>query len=200
MTLSADTASWPGDTPFHYEISWSMEESGSVNVGKIETSTHIGTHIDAPYHYDAGGKKVEELSLERYVSRAIVIDCSNKEKIEVEDILPSLKTPAVQTVLLKTDYWRDRNTFPESIPTMDEKVPKELKKKGIKLIGVDLPSVDSIDSKDLPIHRTLLENDIWILEGIVLKDIAEGEYELIALPLKLKDADGSPVRAILREI
>lgn len=199
MTLSNQTASWPGDTPFHYEVTWTKEESGSVNVGKIETSTHIGTHIDAPFHFDDGGKRVDELEIDRYVSKAVVVDCTNKKLINRDDILPFLKE-GIKTVLIKTNHWLKKDQFPESIPILSPDVPEMLSKKGISLIGVDLPSVDHIDSKELTIHHALFNEDIWILEGIVLEHVQPGIYELIALPLKLLGADGSPVRAILRAI
>lgn len=198
MSLSNRTAPWPGDTPFHYEVSWTKEESGSVNVGKIESSTHIGTHIDAPFHFDNEGKKVDELSLERYISKAVVVECSDKSTIQEEDVIPFLQK-GVTSVLFKTSYWKNREQFPESIPTMDKGLPGMLAESGILLIGVDLPSVDAIDSKDLDLHHELLQNDIWILEGIVLDHVAPGLYELISLPLKLEGADGSPVRAVLRK-
>ena len=200
MKLSEKTASWPGDTPFHYEVAWSKEESGSVNVGKIETSTHIGTHIDAPFHFTDDGKKVNELQLERYVSKAVVIDCSNKDQISAEDIMSYLNYEGVTTVLFKTLHWKDRTKFPDTIPTMNEELPLQLAKKGISLIGVDLPSVDQIDSKELTIHHLLSKHDIWILEGIVVDHVRPGFYELIALPLSIEGADGSPVRAVLRSI
>ncbi|TDL35420.1 arylformamidase [Jeotgalibacillus sp. S-D1] len=198
MPLSNQTPAWPGDTPFHYEVSWTKEESGSVNVGKVETSTHVGTHIDAPFHFDNDGKKVDELSLDRYISKAVVVDCLNKSKIQASDVIPFLHE-GVTSVLFKTTYWKDRQEFPKSIPTMDRELPKILADKGILLIGVDLPSVDPINSKELDIHHELLEHDILILEGIVLDHVDTGLYELISLPLKLEGADGSPVRAVLKK-
>ncbi|KIL46839.1 arylformamidase [Jeotgalibacillus campisalis] len=200
MELSEAAAVWPGDTLFQYEVSWDIEESGSVNVGKIESSTHMGTHIDAPFHFDQAGQKVNELSLDRYISKTAVVDCRGKDKISAVDILPFVTDQEITSVLIKTDYWGDRTVFPETIPTMTEDVPGKLAEKNINLIGVDLPSVDSIDSKELKNHLELHRHDIWILEGIDLKDVSGGVYELIALPLKIVGADGSPVRAVLREI
>ncbi|MGD7045175.1 arylformamidase [Jeotgalibacillus proteolyticus] len=200
MELSQESAVWPGDTLFQYEVVWDIEESGSVNVGKIESSTHMGTHIDAPFHYDQNGKKVDELSLERYISKALVVDCRGKERISADDILPFITDSSIRSVLIKTNYWKDRNHFPETIPVMQEDVPGKLAEKNINLIGVDLPSVDTIDSKELKNHLELHRHDIWILEGIDLKEVSEGVYELIALPLKIAGADGSPVRAVLREV
>ncbi|MDZ5713104.1 arylformamidase [Jeotgalibacillus haloalkalitolerans] len=195
MMLSSETPNWPGDTPFHYEVAWPMEESGSVNVGKIETSTHMGTHIDAPFHYDENGKTTDELDLNRYFAKAEVIDCTGIDEITREHI--ELKGHGITAVLFKTTAWRNRNEFPESIPVMNEAVPAYLKSRGINLIGVDLPSVDHLDSKPLPIHHALHQQDINILEGIVLDEVESGSYQLIAMPLKIKDGDGSPVRAVL---
>ncbi|WP_404408518.1 arylformamidase [Jeotgalibacillus malaysiensis] len=195
MSLSSGTPNWPGDTPFHYEVAWPMEESGSVNVGKIEASTHIGTHIDAPFHYDNKGKKTDELELNRYFSKAVVVDCTGLSEITSEHI--QFDEKGVTAVLFKTAAWTNRDEFPEKIPVLNESVPAYLKGKGINLIGVDLPSVDHLESKTLPVHRALYEQDINILEGIVLDEVEEGHYQLIALPLKIKGGDGSPVRAVL---
>ncbi|TFD97733.1 arylformamidase [Jeotgalibacillus salarius] len=195
MPLNAQTPNWPGDTPFHYEVSWPMEESESVNVGKIEASTHIGTHIDAPFHYDQLGKKTHELELKRYIAQAAVIDCTGINEIKIEHV--HVASEGVTAVLFKTSSWKDRSFFPKDIPVMNAEVPAYLKDKGINLIGVDLPSVDHLESKTLPIHHALHHQDINILEGAVLDDVQEGVYQLIALPLNIEGGDGSPVRAVL---
>ena len=103
-------------------------------------------------------------------------------------------------LLLRTDGWLDHSSFPESIPVLSESVPAYLKQQGVILVGLDVPSVDQIDSKDLPIHHALGSFGIAILESVELRRVDPGVYELIALPLKLEGADGSPVRAILREV
>ncbi|MBM7580838.1 arylformamidase [Jeotgalibacillus terrae] len=195
MTLSKETPNWPGDTPFHYEIAWPMAESGSVNVGKIEASTHIGTHIDAPFHYDDAGQKTDELDLNRYFAKAAVIDCTGLSEIKKDHI--NFKGEAVTAVLFKTCAWQNRQVFPESIPVLGTEVPAYLKEQGINLIGVDLPSVDHLESKELPVHHALYAQHINILEGIVLDEVEAGMYQLIAMPLKIKGGDGSPVRAVL---
>ncbi|TFD97686.1 arylformamidase [Jeotgalibacillus sp. R-1-5s-1] len=199
MSLSERTAPWPGDTRFSYEVSWGMEESGSVNVGKLEMSAHSGTHIDAPFHFTEDGKKVHELEIDRYITSAAVVDVTGKETIFIEDLQSKLESKKVNAILLKTESWRDRSVFPEKIPVMDHNVPSFLADKGIRLIGLDLPSVDPIDNKELENHHKLLDKDIYILEGLVLDHVEEGVYELIALPLNIVGADGSPVRAILRK-
>jgi len=198
MLLNKETAEWPGDTPFEFQVNWSKEESGSVNVGKLITSTHIGTHIDAPFHFDEHGEKVHELSLENYVTEALVIHVDGKNHIYRKDI-EKIEVGHAKAVLFRTSAWDNRKKFPESIPSFDLDIVEWMVEQGIILFGVDLPSVDSINSKDLPMHHALNGAGRYILEGLVLDNVEEGSYELIALPMKIEGADGSPVRAILIE-
>ncbi len=199
MPLYNGVPGWPGDTPYSFNLAWTKEESGSVNVGKVEMSTHTGTHVDAPYHFDNDGEKVIELPLELYVGRTLVMDVTSVKEITADLIKTKLPNDT-KRVLFKTKCWQDRTVFPEQIvPISPEAVPF-LKNCGVGLIGVDMPSVDLLDSKELSAHHALYKHNIHILEGLVLDDVPEGEYELIALPLPLQDADGSPVRAILKEL
>lgn len=195
QTLDSHTAPWPGDTPFTYKVNWSKETTGSVNVGEIRMSCHLGTHIDAPFHYDDNGAKIHELPLHGFIGQALVKEIK-KDPIEITDLEP-LNFTGVTKLLIKTSAWKDKTTFPTTIPTIHPDVASYLKENGIDLVGVDLPSIDQLDSKGLDTHHAFQQHGINILEGIVLDDVTEGIYELIALPLKLKDADGSPVRAIL---
>lgn len=198
MMLNSDVAEWPGDTPFEFQLNWTKQQSGSVNVGQITTSAHIGTHIDAPFHFDELGKKVHELPLENYIVDAIVIDVSGQDVISRAS-LQGVDTASAKAVLFRTSAWQERTVFPEEIPTFEVEVVEWMVEKGIVLFGVDLPSVDFVSSKDLPMHHALGTAGRYILEGLVLDDLAEGLYRLIALPLKIEGADGSPVRAVLIE-
>lgn len=195
MELNSYTPEWPGDTPFDYELSVTIEQSGSVNIGKLQTSTHIGTHIDAPFHYNDQGLKTHELPLDVYLTQAQVMDVSGLEKIEILNLKPLEKN--VEAVLLKTVSWQDRNKFPEKWPVFDKSIAEWMTDNGIRLLGVDVPSVDPETSKELPMHQAMNQYQRFILEGIVLDDVSEGVYQLVALPLKIKDGEGSPVRAIL---
>ncbi|UJF27853.1 cyclase family protein [Planococcus sp. 107-1] len=195
MELSSQTPEWPGDVAFDYKLSVTKEESGSVNVGQFKTSTHIGTHVDAPFHYNDDGIKIDELPLDVYRSAAQVADVRGLTKITPED-LPELEE-GVTTLLLKSDTWKDRTQFPDFWPLFDPRIAEWMVEKGIRLLGVDVPSVDAETSKELPTHMSMNRNGRFILEGIVLDDVAAGVYELIALPLKIKGAEGSPVRAVL---
>ncbi|MBM7691318.1 arylformamidase [Peribacillus deserti] len=196
--LSKGMAVWPGDTPFSYEVSWPYEESGSVNVGKLEMSTHTGTHIDAPFHFDNEGIKVIDLDINLYIGEAEVIYLPGVSKIGIEELTPkSIK--GVTRLIIRTDHWKDKRVFPESIPYVEPEAAVLLAENGVRLLGLDLPSVDQLDSKELPAHHMLSKNSIHILEGLVLDEIEEGRYELAALPLPITEGDGSPVRAVLRK-
>jgi len=196
MLLNSDVAEWPGDTPFQFQLNWTKQQSGSVNVGQIKTSTHIGTHIDAPFHFDELGEKVHELSLENYIVEAIVIDVTGKDVISQES-LQEVALGKAKAVLFRTNTWHKRDVFPQVVPAFNVDVVEWMVENGIVLFGVDLPSVDAITSKELPMHHALGTAGRYILEGLVLDDIKEGIYQLIALPLKIEGADGSPVRAVL---
>ena len=197
IPMSASLAGWPGDAPFRFAWTCRKADGESVNVGQVSMSIHTGTHIDAPFHFSDTGPTVESLSLEPFIGPARVIDLSGRLSIRRQDLDPFdlSKTPRV---LFRTGVWLDHQRFPAAIPTMARDVPGWLANQGVILVGVDLPSVDAIDSKDLPIHHALGENRIAILESLQLAGVPEGIYELIALPLKIVGADGAPVRAVLR--
>jgi arylformamidase len=197
--LQKGVPTWPGDTSFAYEVSWPKDVSGSVNVGKLTMSIHTGTHIDAPFHFDNDGRKVTELDLQLYVGPARVIDVTGKASIGAEDVA-AYDLAGVPRLLLRTGSWTNPEEFPRTICYLRPDLAPFLAEKGVRLIGVDVPSVDPLDSKELPAHHGLHAHDIHILEGIDLSGVEPGDYELIALPLPLAEADGSPVRAVLRSI
>lgn len=197
--LTNNIAEWPGDTPFSYEVAFSKADTGSVNIGKLTTSTHMGTHIDAPFHFDNNGLKVLDLPIDLYIGRARVIDVTGYESIgrtELED----KDFGGAERILLKTAKRADFAHFPAVFSYLREDIGPFLKERGVRLIGVDAPSVDPESSKTMDGHHALNDNGVMILENIVLNDVAPGDYDLIALPLALKDGDGSPVRAVIRPI
>lgn len=197
--LETGTPTWPGDTPFSYEVCWTKEQSGSVNVGKLTMSIHTGTHIDAPFHFDNEGCKVLELDLNLYVGLTRVIDVSGKESIGAAD-LAEFELEGLQRLLLRTSSWTAAHWFPTKITYLRPDTAPFLAGKGVRLIGVDVPSVDPLESKELAAHHALQSYDIHILEGVLLDHVTPGDYELIALPLPIVEADGSPVRAVLRSL
>jgi len=194
--LSNSLAPWPGDTPFAFSFVARLREGASCNVGKLTCSIHTGTHIDAPYHYDDTGDKADELSLETFIGPCRVFHAQDLE-IMSRDVFAGLDGRVTPRVLLRTNASDDKSIFPKRIPILAADVPAWLGKQGVRLIGLDLPSVDQVDSKTLPIHHALGAANITILENLDLRNVAPGIYGLIALPLRLAGADGSPVRAVL---
>lgn len=190
-----DTAGWPGDVPFAFNLSWRKAAGASVNVGAITGSVHTATHCDAPFHYDDAGKTVDQLPPETFVGPAWVVDVRGAESWQSR--LETLDFTATPRVLFRTGGWPDTARFPQSIPVMERTLPAWLAARGVVLIGVDVPSVDDLDSKTLDNHHTLGRAGITIVEGLWLDGAPPGRYEFVGLPLKLVGADGSPLRAVL---
>jgi arylformamidase len=204
-TLSNDFAEWPGDEPFRYRVTNEIAKGASVNLGAIAMSVHNGTHADARLHFDMNGASIEKASLDVYLGRATVVDLSEaffqsteKHLITREDLRKHAEEiAATSRLLVKTGRWSDSTVFPNRIPVIAADVPAWLQKNGVKLLGVDLPSMDEIDSKSLQNHHALARAGIAIIESLDLSDIAPGIYNFAALPLKIVGADGAPVRAVL---
>jgi arylformamidase len=197
-TLSNELAPWPGDTPFHFELKWKIADGATVNVGAVETGFHSGTHVDAVFHFDPRGETIERADLNVFFGPALVVNVENLATIEIlhlERWEQGLR--AAPRLLLKTNGWTDSKVFPERIPTISRDVPTWLQARGVRLLGVDVPSVDAIDSKDLHNHHALAEASIAIVESLDLSKIEEGEYQFAALPLKVAGGDAAPVRAVL---
>ena len=203
-TLSADLPPWPGDKAFRYQLNGRISEGSSVNVGSIEMSLHNGTHGDATYHFDDNGWTMEEAKLETYFGPAMVVDLTAKyaggamPKIEIADLQHlSGDFATAPRLLLKTGVWKDAKVFPPRIPVVALGVPAWLQERGVKLLGLDVPSVDEIEAKELVNHHAIGAAGIHIVESLELSAIDAGRYNFVALPLKIAGGDGSPVRAIL---
>jgi arylformamidase len=197
--VDTSTPVWPGDQRF--ELAWTMsqDQGDAVNVGRVVTTLHLGTHVDAPRHFRAGAPTIGELELAPFLGPAQVVDVSQRDLIRTQDLEPLL-VPSTERLLLKTNAWLNDRGFPTEVPVIDRDVPEFLASRKITLLGVDLPSVDRIDSRELPNHHALERFGVSILESLELSAVPAGIYELIALPLRLALADASPVRAILRSI
>ena len=208
-TLSHETPPWPGDTPFQFELKWKMAEGASVNVGAINMGVHNGTHADAPFHFDQSGASIERMPLDTYFGDAVVLDLTNlfaktsdelakHRQITIADLKDASNGfELAPKLLLKTNVWIDSKVFPEWIPVIAPNVTGWLGERGVKLLGLDLPSVDPIEAKNLTNHHALAAAGIAILESLDLRDVAAGIYHFSALPLKIAGGDAAPVRAIL---
>ena len=204
-TLTNDFAEWPGDEPFHYRLTNEIAKGATVNLGALSMSVHNGTHADARFHFEPNGESIEKASLDLYLGRAAVVDLAqaflqlkDKHLITLEDLrLQAEEIAATSRLLVKTDRWSDSTVFPDRIPVIAADVPAWLQKNGVEVLGVDLPSMDEIDSKSLQNHHALARAGIAILESLDLRDVPAGIYNFAALPLKIAGADGAPVRAVL---
>jgi len=194
-------APWPGDTAFHFELKWKMAEGATVNVGAVTMGVHNGSHADAPFHFQQDADTIERMPLEIYFGEAVVVDLTNRFKggerreITIADL--GSAADSAPRVLLKTGVWNDSKKFPEWIPVIANDVPKWLEARKVKLLGLDLPSVDTIEAKVLVNHHALAAANIAIVESLDLSEVEAGTYHFSALPLRINGGDAAPVRAIL---
>ncbi len=195
---------WPGDIPFESKWSATLEETGVVNVGAVTMSLHTGTHADAPKHFQADGLSPAEIDLDIYIGEALVLDLSPLGGSLREGITPDMLETALgdarpERLLCKTGTVVPGG-FPDWFAHFTAGSARFLTNRGVRLVGIDTPSVDRVDSKDLGAHNVFADAGIAIIENLVLGHVTRGRYELIALPLKLVGMDASPIRAVLRTL
>lgn len=201
LPLSPAIVPWPGDIGFTRTPSAHIAGGDSVNVSSISLSLHNGTHADAPWHYDEAGVTMEKVPLEPYLGPAVVVEAFGCEGGGISAAaFDGVDLAASPRVLIKTAPQQDRTHFPNDFAVLSPEAIARLAAAGVLLVGMDVPSVDKPDSKDLPNHHALGAAGIFILENLHLGPVPPGRYELIALPLAIAGGDGSPVRAVLREI
>lgn len=194
---------WPGDTPYRAELSWAIARGDSVNVSALTTTPHLGAHADAPFHVAAGGVGVGELPLEPFLGPCQLVEVPPAPLILPEH-LGGVDLGDPPRLLLKTGSASTPNgnpsRFPEAFSALSPELARALGESGALLVGLDTPSVDPFDSKDLAAHHALVAGGVVNLEGLMLDAVPPGIYELIALPLRLEGLDASPVRAVLRTL
>lgn len=190
---------WPGDTAPTREVLLDTARGDNITLSTLRTTVHLGTHADAPSHYGRGAPSMETADLGRYIGACDVVsvDARRGERFGVDAIRGEV---GASRVLLRTGTFPDAHRWNDDFAAPAPEVIGFLAERGVRLVGVDTPSVDLIGSKDLPTHLACLKRDVWILEGLRLEGVPDGRYELIALPLKLRGFDGSPVRAVLRTV
>ena len=196
--VDASSAVFPGDTAYKLEPHFVLGPGCPVNVSRITLSAHTGAHADAPLHYANGASAIGALALEPYLGPCRVVHCIDCgpliEPEHVARVLGGLPPRLlVRTLVHARQSWEPFTAFSPATIAL-------LAAHGVLLVGIDTPSVDPASSADLQAHHQLLHHNLRVLENLVLDDVPEGDYELIALPLKLAHADASPVRAILRAL
>lgn len=188
---------WPGDTAFTVARTWDHGET-PVAVSRFAMSTHGGTHADAPLHYDASGIAIDEVPLDVYIGPARLIDLRGIGSVVDPDHLAPYLQSCPPRILLRTYARFPHDCWERDFTTVSAAAIEMLSAAGVRLIGIDSPSLDPETSKTMDAHHTVRCAAMHILEGLVLDDVPPGDYELIALPLRLAGLDASPVRAILR--
>ena len=196
-TLSPATPVWPGDTRFAAETTWEISGDCPVHVNRVVMSTHTGAHCDAPSHYHPHGKTIDEVGLDAYLGPCRVIHCIGAARVEPMHVESFLKDVPPR-ILLRTYQAAPKEVWDAQFACIAPETIALLAEHGVCLVGIDTPSLDSQESKSMDAHHAVRTYGMAILEGIVLDAVPAGDYELIALPLKLAGLDASPVRAILR--
>ncbi|MHB1297166.1 MAG: cyclase family protein [Gemmatimonadaceae bacterium] len=195
------TPEWPGDTPFTCGWSWSITEGASVNVSKWTLSPHVGTHADAPLHVSAEGAGADRLPVAPFLGEALVVDVSHVHGvITLDDLRHAGYGVETTRLLVHTGRTVAHGEFPASWPTLDPHAARTIARAGLRLCGVDCPSVDDRESKALEVHHALFDGDAHVLENLDLRGVTPGRWELVALPLKVGALDAAPVRAFLRPL
>jgi arylformamidase len=197
--ISERLSVWPGDTPPSREVLLDMCTGANITLSTLHVTVHVGAHVDAPSHYGPDAPSIDQRDLDYYLGPCQVMHAKVPRGTRIEPAM--LRSRVLQPrVLLATGTFPDPEDYSQDFAALSPALIDYLHLQGVRLVGIDTPSVDLFDSKDLPAHQAFLRNDMAILEGIVLKDVPEGVYELIALPLRLVGFDASPVRAILRPL
>ena len=198
--LRSSTAVFPGDQKFVRNIVMDMAKGDHLGLSSLTSTLHIGAHADSSNHYHQTGIGIDQMPLKPYLGPCQVIDISDRfsrrsDRILVDDI----STVNIQTerVLFKTGSFSDPDLWKNEFVSLSPQLIHYLKSKNVILVGIDTPSVDPWDSKELESHESLFQTNMRVLEGLILNKVPAGLYDLIALPLRIEDADASPVRAIL---
>lgn len=197
--LGPGTGVWPGDQPLVREVLLDRQRGDTVTLSSIRATVHLGAHADAPSHYGTGAPSIERRDLSLYLGPCQVISVPVQRGSRVG--LADLPVPIEQErVLLATGTFPDPARWNDDFAALAPELVDALAAQGVRLVGIDTPSVDLLDSRDLPAHQAFLRHDMAILEGLALAHVPSGCYELIALPLPLEGFDASPVRAVLRTL
>jgi arylformamidase len=191
---------FPGDTPYFQEWSASLGPDNPVNVSRLTLSPHVGAHADAPLHYDAGGAAIGALDLTPYLGPCRVIHAIGRGPLVRWEDLEHAADGLPARVLVRTYQHMPVDRWDCALAAYAPETIERLAARGVTLVGIDTASVDPAESKTLDSHQAIRRLGLRVLENLLLDDVPEGDYELIALPLRLMTADASPVRAVLREL
>lgn len=187
---------WPGDTPYRQRYLCRIDQGAHLDLSTIETTVHLGAHADSPSHYRGGGAGIAARSLDRYYGPCQVmrVAVGRGERVLPRHLVGPITAPRL---LLHTGTFPDPDAWNDDFAALSPELVVALFEQGVRLVGIDTPSIDPQASKALESHQAVADRDMAVLEGLVLAHVPPGRYTLIALPLRLEGADASPVRAAL---
>ncbi|GAB7005089.1 arylformamidase [Nocardioides sp. AN3] len=199
-TVDVTSPVFPGDQAYDAGWTFRIGPDCPVNVARLTLSVHTGAHADAPLHYTDDGAPAGALDLTPYLGPCRVAHATTaRDLVRIDDVAHALGDDLPPRVLLRT-YDRQPAIWDESFTALAPELVAELGRRGVVLVGTDAASLDPAASSTLDAHHAAGRHDMRVLENLLLDDVPEGDYELIALPLKLATADAAPVRAVLREL
>jgi arylformamidase len=204
--FSPRLAVFPGDEPIVRDVKLDMKRGDNITLSALHATVHLGSHADAPSHYGRDGRTMHEQSLELYWGPCEVVQVrsgtrpSNGRLGRADLDVSAEWQPRFERLLIATRSFANPEKWDGSFLALEPARVDALADRGVRLIGIDTPSVDSADSKDLPAHARFFARDVAIIEGLVLRAVTPGDYEFCGLPLRLEGFDGSPIRAALRPI
>jgi len=195
--LTPRTAVFPGDTPLSQKTLLSFKAGHHLMLSALESTVHLGAHADAPCHYNSAGEDISDRDLRRYLGlcQVISVQMDKPGRITVAHVAGRMVT--APRILFRTNSFPDPEHWREDFCSLSPELVAWLAGQGVVTVGIDTPSVDPHNSKLLESHQALFKHDLAVLEGLVLTQVPDGEYTLLALPLPLVGFDASPVRAIL---
>ncbi len=198
--ITPDMPVFPGDTPFSRQVLMDFEKGDNLALSTINTTVHLGSHTDAPYHYHKHGRTIEQQDLHRFLGSAQIIDVTHISNSAITVTELNGINVSCKKVLFKSNSFPHEGPWQNEFAYLSPELITYLSEQGVTTVGIDTPSVDSATSKNLPCHHAIFTHDMTILEGLDLRNVDSNKmYELIALPLKIQGGDASPVRAILIE-
>lgn len=198
--VDAQSPVFPGDTPYCQKWSWTLSKDCPVNVSEVTLSPHVGTHADAPLHYDRDGSAVGHLSLAPFIGPCRVLHVLRDDGLICPGDIADAMAGCPPRLLVRSCHQARSCDWSDAFASFAPETLDLLHEHGIVLVGIDTPSIDPATSKTLDSHQRIRRYDMRVLENLVLDQVPTGDYELIALPLKWTQADASPVRAILRSL
>ena len=187
---------FPGDTPYRRHVALRIAAGDNIDLSALHATLHLGAHADAPSHYLRGGHSIDARALDFYYGpcQVIAVDAKRDRRLEPGDVAVAIEAPRV---LFRTGTFPDPDAFNEDFASLSPALIDALHARGVRLVGIDTPSVDPCHDPVLESHRAIAGHDMAILEGLVLAHVEPGLYTLVALPLRLEGADAAPVRAAL---